>query len=102
VTVAKVKSTTALATSATSSTSGSSVTLTATVTSIGGTPVPAGTITFTSGSTKLSVVTLNSSGVAVLETTALAVGSDSVGAIYSGDIDVSSSTATPVIIKVSR
>ena len=59
---------------------GASVTLTATVASTAG--VPAGSVTFLSGSTPLGVAALNSSGVATLSTTALPAGTDTTIATY--------------------
>jgi len=63
---------------------GSSVTLTAQVTTSGGT-TPTGTVTFKNGTTTLGTVTLDSSAVAVLTTKKLPVGSNSLTATYNGD-----------------
>jgi Bacterial Ig-like domain (group 3)/MBG domain (YGX type)/PQQ enzyme repeat len=81
-----------------SAASGSSVTLTATVASTAG--VPAGSVTFMSGSTSLGVGTLNSSGVATLSTTALPAGTDLATASYTaaGNFAGSSSEAVTLTI----
>jgi autotransporter-associated beta strand protein len=83
---AGVPTTTALGASATSSVYGQQVTLTATVTAVpptGGTPT-GGSVTFMSGSTTLGTATLTA-GTATFSTTALAVGSYSLSAVYSGN-----------------
>jgi hypothetical protein len=81
-----------------SSSYGSNITLTATVASSAG--IPAGTVTFYSGSNALGTGTLNGSGVATLSTSALAVGTDAITAGYaaSGNFAGSSSTATTVTV----
>jgi hypothetical protein len=65
-------------------------TFTATVTSTSGTPT--GTVTFTVGSTTLGTVALTS-GQATLNTTTLAVGSNTVTATYSGNSEITPSSA---------
>jgi len=87
-------SSTVLGTSAAMIAYGTSVTLTATVSSPNGTPN--GTVSFYSGSTLLGTGTLNGSGVATLGTTALAVGTDSVTAKYTASADYVASTSSPV------
>jgi choice-of-anchor B domain-containing protein len=75
--------TTTLTSAPNPSTSGQSVTLTATVTS--GAGVPAGTVTFTEGATTLaSGVAVDGTGHAAFSTTALAVGSHTVTATFTG------------------
>jgi hypothetical protein len=69
------------------------VVLTATVF---GSPVPTGTITFSSSGTVLGANTLNSSGVATLTTTALPLGTDNLIASYGGNVAYSSSTSNPL------
>jgi sugar lactone lactonase YvrE len=64
---------------------GQSVNLTATVMSTSGNPAPAGTVTFTLGSTSLGSSNLGSSGVAILTTTSLPAGTDAIAASYPGD-----------------
>ncbi len=80
---------------------GANVTLTATVTSTGGTPT--GTVTFYNGTVALGTGTLNGSGVATLGTTALASGSDSVTASYAalGNFAASTSTITTVTVNAA-
>jgi uncharacterized repeat protein (TIGR03803 family) len=76
------------------STSGQSVTFTATVVpEYSGTP--AGRVTFKNGSATLGPVTL-SGGVATFATSNLPVGTDSITAVYSGNADFSGSTS-PVL-----
>jgi hypothetical protein len=79
-TVNPAATSTALTSSLNPSTYGQPVTFTATVASAGG--VPAGTVTFRDGATTLGVGTLNGSGQAVFETTALSAGVHSVTADY--------------------
>jgi hypothetical protein len=81
-----------------SATYGASVTLTATVTSSAG--IPAGLVTFYSGSTNLGTAVLNGSGLGTLTITALAAGSIEVSASYAavGNFAGSTSTAAPLII----
>ena len=75
--------TTAVSSAPNPSTSGQSVTFTATVTS--GSGVPAGTVTFTEGATTLaSNVTVDGAGHAAFSTAALAVGSHTITATFTG------------------
>ena len=85
---------TGLTSSAPTAPVGSSVTLTATVSNktTGDSLVPTGTVTFKDGTTALATVTL-SSGVAAYSTTTLAVGSHSITAAYSGDVNFPASTS---------
>ena len=95
-------SNTALQASSTSITGGQSVTLTATVAALSGSVTPAGTVAFLSGSTPLGTETLSTEGIAVLDTSALPVGSDSITARYSGDANfLGSSASTSVTITVA-
>jgi hypothetical protein len=89
--------TTTLASSATSITSGQSVTFTATVTA---SSTPSGTVTFSDGSTALGMGTLNGSGVATYSTSGLAVGSHSITAAYAGNSTFASSSSTAVTVTV--
>jgi hypothetical protein len=77
---------TSVASSATTSVVGTSVTFTATVAATvrGATGVPTGTVSFYDGSTLLGHGTL-SSGTASLKTTSLTVGSHNITAVYNGD-----------------
>jgi len=92
-------STTALASSATTSVSGQSVTFTATVTPSAAT----GTVSFYDGTstTPLATETL-SSGVATYPTSSLAVGTHSITAVYSGDTTYATSTSGAVPLTVSK
>jgi hypothetical protein len=82
---------TSVASSLNPSTFGASVTFTATVTSSAGTP--GGTVTFMDGSTTLGTGTLNSGGTATYTTSALAVASHSINAVYAGSTNFSGSTS---------
>jgi hypothetical protein len=73
---------------------GQSVTLTATV-SPQFTGTPAGTVTFMNGTATLKVATL-SGGIATYTTTTLAVGSESITAVYKGNTSFSGSTSQAV------
>ncbi len=75
-------STTTLSSSSNSTIFGTSVTFTATVASATGSPI--GTVTFTDGPTTLGVASV-SNGSATFSTAALAVGTHSVGASFSGN-----------------
>ena len=86
---------TALTTNLTPSIAGAPVTLTAVVTGSGG--VPTGTVTFLSGAAMLGTGTLNSKGIAVLTTSSLAVGQDTLTAAYAGDARDNGSTSTPLL-----
>lgn len=92
----------ALASSATTATTGQPVTLTATLTpfSAGSTSTNGETVTFSSGATALGSATLTN-GVATLSTTSLPVGSDGVTASYPGDTNFSAANAAAVQVIVS-
>jgi hypothetical protein len=93
--------TTALTSSQTPSTYGSSITLTATVKpSISGTPT--GSVTFYSGVTPLGTATLNSAGTASWAIATLAVGSDSLTAVYGGSTTYNSSSSPALIETVAK
>ena len=87
--------TTVLASSGSPSIAGAPVTLTATVTGTGG--VPGGSVTFKSGATSLGVGALNAQGGASLTTTALAVGQDTLTAVYGGDAKDNGSTSAALV-----
>jgi hypothetical protein len=90
-TVNQASTTTALASSLNPSSSGQSVTFTATVTpSLG----PTGTVQFFDGGNSLGTVAL-SGGSASLTTAALAAGTHSITATYSGNTNFSGSTSSP-------
>ncbi|HET7568664.1 MAG TPA: Ig-like domain-containing protein [Gaiellaceae bacterium] len=84
VTVQRAASSTAVTTSGSPAARGSAVTFTATVSGGGGTPT--GSVQFLDGTTPLGdPVALGASGVAALTTSALAVGSHTISAVYGGD-----------------
>ncbi len=99
-TVNKLNTTTTLNSSANPATYGNSVTFTATVTSSAGTP--SGTITFLGGSSTLGTGTLNASGQATFTTSALAVGTHSITAVYGGDTSFNASTSSAVSQTVNQ
>ena len=79
---------------------GTSVTFTATVTSsLSGTPT--GAVTFLDSGTPIGTSTLNSSAMATLATSTLAVGSHSIAAHYGGDPGFAASTSTPITQVIS-
>jgi Bacterial Ig-like domain (group 3) len=85
--------TTALVSSAASTSSGAPVTFTATIkSSTSGTPT--GTVTFLDGTIALGTGTLSGSGVASFTTSTLAVGTHSITAAYGGDSNFAASTST--------
>ena len=87
---------TRIAASANPSAYGLPVTFTATVntTPAGGTP--SGSVLFEDGTSILGAGTLNANGVATLATSALAVGSHKITAIYEGDANDAESTSLPL------
>jgi hypothetical protein len=99
-TVSGVSTTTTVSAPATA-TYGAGVTLTATVSANSGTP--GGIVTFYSGSTSLGTGTLSSSGVAILSTTTLPVGTDSLTATYAatGNFGPSTSAASSITVSVA-
>ena len=91
--------TTALGSSANPSALGQPVTFTATVTKQFGKGTPTGTVSFLDGTTNIGNSNLNSSGVATLTTSTLAVGTHSITATYNGDGNFATSTS-PVLYQV--
>lgn len=87
---------TALSTSASSLTAGQSLTLTATVTGSGAT----GTVQFTDNGNNLDTAVALSNGTATLTTSALAAGSHSLAAAYSGDKTHQPSTSAASTVSV--
>jgi hypothetical protein len=79
---------------------GQMLTLTATVQGSGSTS-PGGTVSFMSGSTLLGTANLNSSGVATLTLTTLAVGTYNMTAQYAGNANFLASTSAPESATVS-
>ncbi len=94
-TLESIPTTTVLTSTPNPSYQGENVTLTATVTAQNGS-TPAGTVVFKSDGTQIGSAALNSSGVAVLNFTALAVGSDSLTAVYQGLPPLEPSTSNTV------
>ncbi len=83
-------------------THGSNLTLTATVTSTGGSGVPTGTVTFTSTQKgTIGTATLNSSGVATFSTNALPAGTYTTTSVYGGDATYAGSTSGVATITVA-
>jgi hypothetical protein len=78
---------------------GQTVTLTATVTGSGGTPT--GAIVFLSGTLQLGVVNL-SNGMASFSTSSLLLGSNTIIAVYSGDLNFLPSTSTNLTVIVQQ
>ena len=81
---------------------GSTVTLTATVKPTPGTGTPTGSVTFNNGSTSLSTVLINSSGVATYSTSSLPKGTNSITASYEGDPYFSPSTSSAQTVTVGN
>jgi hypothetical protein len=91
-------STAALAASANPSIAGKPLTLTATVTTNGGTA--AGTVNFYNGAALLGSGTLNGTGVATFTSSTLPVGSYSITANYAGDANDTGSTSASLALSV--
>jgi uncharacterized delta-60 repeat protein len=89
--VTQATSTTSVATSLTPSPYASTITLTATVTPT----VAAGNVVFKSGATPIGTIAL-SGGTAILNTSALGVGTHQITATYEGDANVATSTSTSI------
>jgi hypothetical protein len=100
----KVSTTTTVTSSPNPSTFGQSVIFTATVSSSGG--VPTGLVTFLDGATTpptmLGTGALNAPGQATFSTSALAVGSHSITASYSGDALRNPSTSSVLTVTVNK
>ena len=97
-TVNIASTTTALAASANPAIAGKPLTLTATVTTDGGTA--AGTVNFYNGAALLGSGTLNGAGAATLTTSTLTVGSYSITAKYAGDANDTGSTSAALALSV--
>ena len=94
-TVNKGSTATTLSSSANPSTLSQSVTFTATVNVVApGAGTPTGSVTFNDGTNSLATVSLSSSGTATFTTSALAVNSHSITAVYSGDASFTGSTGS--------
>ncbi len=79
---------------------GQPVTFTATVTNNGTTP--SGTVIFMDGATVLDTATMNGSGVATFQTSALGVGGHAISGLYSGDANHNSSTSNVLSDTVNK
>ena len=97
-----VATTTTLTASANQITIGQSVSFTAQVVPQSGKAKPAGSITFFDGTNSLGNASLNPGGTATLNTTALAAGTHSITASYSGDSEDSSSVSNAVSVVVTQ
>jgi hypothetical protein len=95
-TITKAPNTPTLSSSPNPSAFGQSVTFTARVTGPAGTATPTGTVTFSDGSTTLGTGTLNTSGIANLATSSLAVGGHTITAVYSGDANFAGPTSAAI------
>jgi len=94
-TVKLATTTTTLTSSLNPSTHGTAVTFTAKVVAHSGS-TPTGTVTFKDGSNSIGTGTLNSTGVATLKTSTLAVGTHSMTAVYGGSSDDQASTSAAI------
>ncbi len=97
---AATTTTTTLTASATSVTTGSSITFTAIITPAGGTGTPTGTVTFFDGTTTLNAATV-ATGKATYTNNTLATGSHNITAVYSGDTTFSASTSSAITITIT-
>jgi uncharacterized protein (TIGR03118 family) len=79
---------------------GSTLTLTATVSSAGG--IPTGQIVFHDGNTSLGASPLDGSGIAILRINTLAVGAHSLTASYAGDEKFGDSTSATITITIAN
>jgi hypothetical protein len=95
-----ISTSTVLTPSANPSPFGSNLTLTATVTSAGGTPT--GMVTFYDGVTSLGTGAVNGAGVAILNISTLSIGSHSLTASYGGDAGHSASSSASFAETISK
>ena len=98
--VGKATSNAALTSSASTSVQAQSVTLTATVTASGSNP-PTGSVSFLNGANVLGTAILNGSGVATFTISTLAVGSDSLTAVYAATSNFLASTSPAVVVTIT-
>jgi hypothetical protein len=90
----------ALASSQNPVSAGANVTFTA---AVGGSePAPTGVVTFHDGSATLAAVTLNAAGVAIFNTTSLALGTHIITASYGGDANNNAALSLPLSELVQR
>lgn len=100
--VDKANTKTTLASAPTPSTSGATVTFTATVSAVcTGNGTPTGTVTFMDGATELGTATLNSSKKATFATASLTQGTHSITAVYAGDGNFNGDTSAVLSQKVN-
>ncbi len=92
--------TTTISANQTQTRANSPVTLSATIATASGAPMPTGTVTFSNGATVLGTASLIN-GVATFTTCALPVGTDNVQAVYAGDTNSASSTSATSVVTVS-
>lgn len=101
VVVSPLGTATGLTASPTSTTSGSPVLLTATVTVPSSpTTIASGSVIFYSGATPLQTVALNAQGVAAYTSTTLPGGTDNITAVYQGTSSFTTSTSMIVVVTV--
>ena len=100
VSVGKASTSAVLTSSTASSVQAQSVTLTASVTA-SGSIAPTGSVTFLNGVNVLGSAQLNGSGVATFTTASLAVGSDSLTAVYAAGTNFSASTSPAVVVTIT-
>jgi hypothetical protein len=96
-----ISTTTTLTPSATTAVQGASLTFSAAVSPASGSGIPSGVITFADGSTPLSTATLDGAGKASYSTTTLSVGSHSITAAYGGSAAYGQSTSTAATIIIT-
>ena len=97
---AQFNDTTALSVSNNSPGLGSNVTFTATLNGGAASKIPTGTVTFLEGTTNLGSGPLDNTGKATFQTSALALGTHYVTAVYAGDNYFLSSTSPAAAVKV--
>jgi hypothetical protein len=96
--VVQASTSTAVVSSDLSTSSGESVTFTATVTvTPPGAGAPTGQVQFLDGSTQIGSSALNGSGVATMSTSSLAAGSHTISAVYAGSTNFAGSTSSGII-----
>jgi sugar lactone lactonase YvrE len=86
--------------SATTATSGTSITFTATV--VGNVAEPTGTVNFRDGATQLGTADLNGSGVTTFLTSKLAVGKQSITASYVGNGNYLAATSSAISVTITK
>jgi len=102
ITVSKASSAVSLGSSTSSTTYGTQITLTATLTGAANSAQPTGTVTFLSGTTSLGTGTVNANGAAALTTAALPVGNDSITASYGGDSNYATAKSSATSVTVGK